>query len=550
MATTGVLTGNALNLTAPNGIGTAANPILTAAQTDTAAASSAAVYITQTGAGSVTATAAGAITVADTSGTLTVAATSISGGVTLSSADSLALGGNVNAGSGQIIINADTDGLATAGTPSYNQAGFSLITTNTDDTLFGLPTNAAVINVNYDPVNQVANGGLGDAIIGMGSIGSSASNDLAEITVNSNGGNILWSNDPVYAAFNSSLTGLTNGGSNTQTLKANDYVLTSSGTGSIGTNARPIQLDAYAAAKGQNDADMSLSAGSGGIYITEWGNATNDAITLDSATATGAGNVRVVSANAGNHNMYVDGPVTTGSGSIALYADDDLILTTSLVNGGAALIGGPGFSGTVDLQANRDLGNEQVLDMGAGTSIVTSNTSPNAVYLQANSSVGSADTTDPLSNTLIPTGGVVLTSITTGAGGGITVAANNTGGTTGSSAPAGSIIAQCSGGLLTATGTITLDRRRQRHHDQRRQHRRQRQPHPGCRRHQRRRQSVSGHHPRRRRRHNQQLVPTGRHLHQLHGRRHLHRQHHRQLRRDRHPDRAGQCHSHHTRRNL
>ena len=40
--------------------------------------------------------------------------------------------------------------------------------------------------------------GLGDAIIGMGSIGTNAG---GEITVNSNGGNILWSNDPVYAAF-------------------------------------------------------------------------------------------------------------------------------------------------------------------------------------------------------------------------------------------------------------------------------------------------------------------------------------------------------------
>ena len=52
---------------------------------------------------------------------------------------------------------------------------------------------------------------------------------------------------------------------------------------------------------------------------------------------------------------------------------------------------GETFSGTVDLQANRDLGNEQILDMGPGTSIVTTNTSANAVSLQANSSAGSTD---------------------------------------------------------------------------------------------------------------------------------------------------------------
>ena len=455
----GTLTGNALSLSAPQGVGTSTLPILTVAQSDAATSSSGAVYITQTGTGSVAVSAAGAIAVVDTSGTLTVTATTTdtnygflgagsgNDAVTLSSADALVLGGNLNAGGDHIVITADTDGLAQAGTPSYNQAGYSLITTCFGNSLYGLGTDAAIITVN------TATAGLGDAVIGMGSIGNNS--NLSEITVNSYGGNILWSNDPVYAAFTPSQTGLANGGSNTQTLKANDYLLESSGSGSVGTNARPLQLDAYASAKGLNDADMSLASGSGGVYVTEWGTDTNDAITLDSATATGAGNIRVVAANAGGHNMYVDGPVTTGSGSIAVYSDDDLILTSSLFNsGGSALIGGSGFSGTVDLEANRDLGNEEILDMMAGTAIVTSNTSANAVYLQANSAGTGTDTPgDPL----IPTGGVVLTSITTGPGGGITVESNNAGGSGGSTAPYGSI-AQRSGGLLDvgASGTITL----------------------------------------------------------------------------------------------
>ncbi len=452
----GVLTCDALSMNAPNGIGNPSNPILTAAQSDTATATNGAIYITQTGTGAVSATAAAAITVADTSGTLTVAATTTdqtsTDAVTLTSADSLVLDGDINAGAALINISADTDGAAAAGAAGYDQAGFSLITANTGDVLYGFPTDAAVITVN------TPTGGLGDAVIGMGSIGSNAG---GEITINSYGGNILWSNDSIYAAFTDSQTGLANGGSNTQTLKANDYVLESltAGTGSIGTNARPLQLDAFAPAKGLNDSDMALTAGSGGIYVTEWGTDTNDAITLDSATATGAGNIRVVAANAGTHDMYVDGPVATGTGSISLYSDDDLILTTSLLTNTPALIGGTDllgetFSGPVDLQANRDLGNEQILDMGVNTSIVTTNSSANAVSLLNNSATGSADSPgDPL----IPAGGIVLTSISTG-GGGITVAANNASGA--------GLIVQRSGGLLqgnvvtlvadgTGTNTIT-----------------------------------------------------------------------------------------------
>jgi trimeric autotransporter adhesin len=440
---TGILTANDLTMAAPNGVGTLSNPILTAAQSDTTTTTAGAIYITQTGTGSITATASGAVALTSTAGTLTAAVTSTTGDVTLSTADSLVLGGDLNAGNGHIIINADTDGLAAAGTASYDQAGFSLITTNTDDVLYGFGMDAAVITVN-------ASGGFGDAIIGMGSIGSNAGGGLA---INSYGGSILWSNDAVYAPFTASQTGLSNGGSNTQTLKANNYVFSCTGTGSIGTSARPIQTAANAPTKGLNDANVTLGAGSGGIYLVDWASV-NDALTVESAIATGAGNIRIVAANAGAHNMYVTGPVTTGSGSIAIYADDDLILTTSLFTNTAASIGDSNFSGTVDLRANRDLGNEQILAMGAGTFILTSNTSPNAVSILCNSSVGSADSPG---DSLIPTGGVVLTSITVGDGGGITVAANNAGGGGGSSAPAGSI-AQRGGGLLDAgaNGTITL----------------------------------------------------------------------------------------------
>src|SRR5262249_26342250 len=151
---------------------------------------------------SITVNAAGAINVTGTTGNLTIAATSTSGGVTLISADSIRLGGDLNAGSGQIVITADTNGLATAGAASYDQAGYSLITTNSGNSFYGVGPDAVTITVN-------PSGGLGDAIIGMGSIGSNLATNLAEITVNANGGNILWSNDAVYLPFGGAQTGLT-----------------------------------------------------------------------------------------------------------------------------------------------------------------------------------------------------------------------------------------------------------------------------------------------------------------------------------------------------
>ena len=91
----------------------------------------------------------------------------------------------------------------------------------------------------------------------MGSIGDTTG---GTITVNSGGGNILWSNDPVYTAFTDSQTGLANGGSNTQTLTAQDFFFTSTGAGSIGTDARPLQITTTNASDGVLKAELTLNA--------------------------------------------------------------------------------------------------------------------------------------------------------------------------------------------------------------------------------------------------------------------------------------------------
>ena len=50
----------------------------------------------------------------------------------------------------------------------------------------------------------------------------------------SNGGNVLWSADPSFAAFTTSQTGLAGGGSNAQVLRAYSYAFTTGAGGSVG----------------------------------------------------------------------------------------------------------------------------------------------------------------------------------------------------------------------------------------------------------------------------------------------------------------------------
>ena len=366
-----------LSLSATGTIGDSNNPLATqvAAANVTAAGT---VWLTEADGLNLTATVTGGdLNVQNLAGTLAiVGATSTSGGaVNLSSGDAVVVSANLSAGSSTISIAANTDGV---GTDGFSQTLGLISTTNTTQ-------NAVQITVN------TGSGGTGNAILDNTSIGDASGGTL---NINSNGGSIVFARN--YSLSTAQL-GLAGGDSATpHVLIANSYVFTATGAGSIGSDSRPIQ--AFNNAGGGNGFSLfTLNAGNGGVYFTDW----NAVVTLLGASATGAGNIRIVAANAGSHNMFVNGPVTAQSGNIYLAADDDLTIT--------APIGGGSFSGTVYLAANRDLGNGLNLHMDAGASIVTSNTSPTAVVLEGFSTNGTA------------TGGIRLNSITVGDGGTINV---------------------------------------------------------------------------------------------------------------------------------
>ncbi|OWK36436.1 putative autotransporter protein [Fimbriiglobus ruber] len=325
-----------------------------------------------------------------------------------------------NQTTGTISINANQGGSGSSG---FNQAGGWLITSNNT-------ANAVAISVN------TAGGGTGNATIGLAKVGTAIG---SYYTVNANGGSILWSNDPAVTGpwtgsppapppQTSAMQGTANGGSDTSDIYAYNYVFTTSGAASaIGTSTATIQTF-----EESSSGTTTLTAGSGGAYQVDWGSP----LILDGATATGAGNIRVVTANAGGHNLTVAGPVNTGSGSIYLAADDDLYIQGA--------VGSSTFSGTVSLFANRDVGNTSTLNFNANGSITTTNTSSTAVTLTGYSENGTA------------AGSMTVGNITTGNGGTITLT------TVPATSSSGGVISGFTSGVVLnagATGTVTIKTR-------------------------------------------------------------------------------------------
>ncbi|MBO0698235.1 MAG: hypothetical protein J2P46_07565, partial [Zavarzinella sp.] len=311
--------------------------------------------------------------------------------LTITAQNDLTLAGDVNAGTGTIAILANQDG---AGGEGLSQSAGTITTTNT--------TNSALTIT----VNTPA-GGTGNASIDSTAVGASTTG--GRLTVNSNGGSILYGTSPLN--LSDSLRGLVSGGSApARTLVARSYVFTATGAGGIGTDARPIQ-----SAVPNSGTSVNLSAGSGGIYWTDW----NAPVSLAGATATGAGNIRVVTANTTGHNLTVAGKVTTETGNIYLAADDNISVSSGVT------IGGAGFSGTVWMQANRDQSTAgQSFTMNANSSIVTSNTTnvatPNrtpttqAVYLDISGDQGNPSKLTVGNITTGDGGRIVLNSIPNG----------------------------------------------------------------------------------------------------------------------------------------
>lgn len=228
-----------------------------------------------------------------------------------------------NQTTGTITIAADTDGVGGEG---FDQAAGWLITNN---------NTTAAVSVTV----TTAGGGSGSATLGTATVGTAVG---SRYTVAANGGSIVWSGDAALgrASFSTAYRGTANGGTaNTAVVKA--YNVVPSAGGGIGTDARPIQTSSPAAT-----ATANLTAANGGAFLVDWGSP----LIVTGATATGAGNVRVVTANVGGHNLVIYGNVGTGTGNIDLAADDNIVVGPNVT------IGGAGFSGTVWMQANRDRG--------------------------------------------------------------------------------------------------------------------------------------------------------------------------------------------------
>jgi hypothetical protein len=445
-------------LSAGNEIGTAGNNLIISANANVSAtAGSGGVFITSTNGMSVTASASGVgnVSVTNTSGPLAVSSggidssAAITGNVSLSCAGSVTLNGNIgsNQFSGTISIAADTSGTTTSTkTAAYEQNGQFLTTTSTS-------SSAATITVN------TPTSGVGYADLGQGSIGGTGG---GTITVYSYGGSIAWSNASALGTWSSTApqTGIDGAGSNSAVLAASNYVFSTTGNGGIGTSARPIQAASYAFKQNQggpNSAKGSatLSAGTGGIYLVDWapGGAINSALTLDSAIAAG-GTIRVATAMATGHPLWVSGQVWTGSGSIELYSDDNITLQGATIGG---VYQGVPYSGTVDLEANRDAAHGQTLSMEDGSSITTTASKGTVINLTDAPSIDGYDFVD----TYIPAGGVDLENVTCGNGGTIVVNAAADAGAEGlDSNQQGSIIQQNNTSLNAGpNGTVDLTAR-------------------------------------------------------------------------------------------
>ena len=255
-----------------------------------------------------------------------------------------------------------------SGSAGYTQApAATLITTNTT-------ANAVTINVNTN------SGGTGTAVVGNAKVGGNAG---GYYNVNAYGGTIVWNEATVQARGT--------GGIPTNVINAYGFSFadSSAGTGGVGTSTVPMQITGPI----END-PFSASAGSGGVYVTDF---SGDDLQINQAIAAGAGNINIETANASGHNLLVNGIVSTGSGSITLYADDDLVLNgvgaapfdgASVGTQANALIGGSGFSGTVDLESNLDTGNPGAVVMDSGAAIFTTNTTANAVLMETYSAAG------------------------------------------------------------------------------------------------------------------------------------------------------------------
>ena len=361
---------------------------------------------TSTGSGAITISATGAI--ADNaninagSGTIAISADTAGTGTPTSASFTEAPSGvtitTTNTGTSALVItvNTSTGGtgnayirtIADSGTLSIKTFGGSILYSGTDTFLSAVTkiTEASGSNVATvtpagttqatgatgfyagEQVTITGTNGVFDGTYTIQSVNSSGTTQVAEpsftITTSTAASNALSVSAGNISAPNGTLeaqalgvVGSDNlGSAPTGDVTAATYSFTATGAGSIGTATRPIQTNTPATTN-----SFTLTAGSGGVYLVDW----DKPITLAGATATGAGNIVVVTANAGGHNLTVSGNVSTGSGNILLAADDELIINSGVT------IGGSGFSGQVYLAATETRGTTRSLRTQVQSSPVT-----------------------------------------------------------------------------------------------------------------------------------------------------------------------------------
>ncbi|MDX1962897.1 MAG: DNRLRE domain-containing protein [Pirellulales bacterium] len=356
-------------------IGTSTDPIRTQAGAITALAGEGGAYVTELDGASIRGLAIGTgdVSFTNLSGILAVdsALQTYQGNIFLSSDDGIVVNADIGNLSmlGTITINANTDNTGAEG---YSQS--PVATVSTDNT-----TNAAI---------TITVGGAGDARLARMSTGGGVSPSVGRLTVNAGGSILLAEGIPTPDRL---LT-------NSTTIRAAEFYLTSGANGSIGTVSSPLPLDAAISINPQTELVHGLygTAGTGGLYVNAWG--PND-FAVFNATATGGG-VTVMTTNSTGHDLTIRGPVTTqGPGAIILQADDSVFIYSA--------IGGAGFAGTVQIDTNLDgVSTGHQLLMDPASSITTSNTTANAVLLTVSAEGNSQ---------------IVLNNVTTGDGGTVTV---------------------------------------------------------------------------------------------------------------------------------
>lgn len=393
------------NLTLGAGtLGTALNPIRTQAKTLAALGGNGGTFISETDGADLTvqATGPGAIGVTNITGLLTLVGKSKGGtaDISINSGDGIAINGPFGDATtmGKITIAANTDGVGAEG---FSVGPLGSLNTGSADAA------AMIITVN------TALGGTGDALVGNMGIGKAGT-----MTIEVNAGSIQ-----------SAGVGPLSAGGGVEPPVGELKLITTGANSAIGTPITPLQF-----ATGT----MTMKAGSGGIYVRE--NADQPSAIAE-ATAQGAGSIFIDTSNASDNGLWIQGPVTTGSGSITLFANDDLKVLAS------GSIGGPGFSGKFRGDANQDGSNEQVFSMQAGTAVETTSTAADAIVIYISASTNTT-----------AIGGAILGNIKVGAGGGITIDANKLLGGGSDLNRAGLIRMLDSSVLLDAgsNGTVTL----------------------------------------------------------------------------------------------